>query len=206
MPYVSEGNVKDMIKRSGKLPLEKSLFIISTLAEILNSMLKVSAPPHLSINPSNIIFNDSSSVILAGYGLKEWKFKYCLKNDTIEDWARYDGPEIKNNEKGDHRSDIYALGVLLCEMLSGQLNKGMIFIPDTALLSCKAIPANVIEIIRSATHQSRELRIQSYDELIERIKNTKKAVPKTKPPTPAIRKNNLKLNHLSRKIIIKKNN
>jgi serine/threonine protein kinase len=172
MPYLSEGNLAAKIAKQGKIPLEQTLNIATRTAETLNAMLKSSGGLHLSLNPSNIVFNDNSDMLLCEYGIKPWKMKFCIKNESATDWSRYDSPEIRNAESASHLSDIYSIGVLLSEMLSGLSTGGKPFDREAAL-DIKGSP-ELVEIIRMTTEESPALRAQTYEAILKVLQHLRK--------------------------------
>ncbi len=171
MPYLSEGNLAARIAKQGNIPLEQMLDIATRTAETLNAMLKISGGLHLSLNPSNIVFNDNSDMLLCEYGIKPWKMKFCIKNESATNWSRYDSPEIRNAESASHLSDIYSFGVLLSEMLSG-LSAGKQFDREAAL-GIKGSP-ELVELIRMTTEESPALRAQTYEAILKVLQHLRK--------------------------------
>jgi len=173
MPYISEGSLKDKISKRGKFSVESAISIALTICETLNFMYENASSYHLSLNPSNIVFSDNEELMLTDYSLKLWKQKYSVKNESAQTWIRYDSPELRAGEMPDHRSDIYSIGVLLCEMLTGVIAYDKSFNLKSAIDSCKA-PKELISIIRMATEPSKNARIQSYDALIKMLRHVNK--------------------------------
>ncbi|HRR29261.1 MAG TPA: serine/threonine-protein kinase [Victivallales bacterium] len=204
MPYISEGNLKDKISKNGKFSAENAISIALIIAETLNSLYQNTSSYHLSLNPSNIVFSDNDDIMLADYSLKLWKNKYCIKNESAQTWIRYDSPELRTGEMPDHRSDIYSIGVLLCEMLTGVIAYDKSFNLKSAIDSCKA-PKELISIIRMATESSKNARIQSYDALIKMLRQINKI---KKIPGKLSQQSALKIKQYQppRKIIIKPKN
>jgi pSer/pThr/pTyr-binding forkhead associated (FHA) protein len=201
MPYLSEGTLKDGLLRKTKYSEQEALELILYLVKALQSAEKTSQTGHLSINPSNIMFNDIGNAILADYGIRNWKRKFCKKNDAFNAWTRYEAPEFANESGGDFISDIYSLGVILCDMLSGlppaeerQFNR------DASLKSCKA-GKETLGIIRSATEPARKRRIQSYDVFLKMLQTPIKKITAQSPP-PA-RSKSLQIKPPQKKLVIR---
>lgn len=76
---------------------------------------------HRDINPPNIRISFSGEVKLLDFGLAKWKDK---SSQTVEGSllgkTAYIAPEQLKNERPDRRSDIFVLGIVLWELLTGQ--------------------------------------------------------------------------------------
>ncbi len=208
MPYLSEGTLKDRLLRKKKYSEKEALELILYLVKALHSAGKTSQTGHLSINPSNIMFNDIGNALLADYGIRNWKRKFCKKNDAFNAWTRYEAPELVNESGGDFISDIYSLGVILCDMLSGlPPSEERQFNRDASLKSCKA-GKETLGIIRSTTEPAREQRIQSYDVFLKMLQPPAKKInapppPPPPSPPPSVRSKSLQIKPPQKKFVIR---
>ena len=66
---------------------------------------------HGDLRPANVLFDEQGAVRVSGFGLPA----------TTDPPSAYLSPEQLAGERPDHRSDFYSLGVLFCQMLTGQL-------------------------------------------------------------------------------------
>lgn len=78
---------------------------------------------HYDLKPENIIIRDPEglsalSITLIDFGLAQKEDR--PRSDTLQGTIQYTAPEVIKKEKGDHRSDLYALGVILYEMAAGK--------------------------------------------------------------------------------------
>ncbi|MBL7960425.1 sigma 54-interacting transcriptional regulator [bacterium] len=78
---------------------------------------------HYDLKPENIVLqNDAAgsatSIILIDFGLARMESE--VESVTVQGTIQYSSPEIIKKEKTDHRSDLYALGVILLEMAVGK--------------------------------------------------------------------------------------
>lgn len=201
MPYLPEGNLKDKIIKNGRFPSDVAVATITKIAEVLKSLLTNSNTSHLSIHPANIVYNDNDDMLITDYALKLWKIKYCIRNESAQNWTRYDSPELRNREDIDYHSDIFSLGILLCEMLTGIIADDKSFNLKSAIENCKA-SKELVSIIQIMTAPSKNLRVKSFDALLKMLNNLpkqKKSLPKI-PHSGALK---IKQYQAPRKIIIK---
>jgi len=119
MYYARDGSLRDRID-GASLTVEQSVDIVcSVLAALHHAHKDLDAPlAHLDVKPENILF-DGENVFLADFGIA----KTLAEDATVIEGAagdpRYWPPEQRNNEAST-KSDIYALGIMFFEMLSGQ--------------------------------------------------------------------------------------
>lgn len=116
-------SLKDLLyDRKIKLAKMDALKIIRKLAKVLE-YAHSKGIIHRDIKPGNILFRKNGQAVLADFGLvKDLEFKDDgTKPFTIIGTPHYMSPEQCSAEKADYRSDIYSLGVVLFELLSGKL-------------------------------------------------------------------------------------
>lgn len=105
-------------------PSSQSLIdIVVQLCEIL-SFLHSQTPPiiHRDIKPQNIIVGENGKVTLIDFGISR-EYKEGSISDTLCMGTRdYAAPEQYGFAQSDCRTDIYALGVLMCWLITGQVD------------------------------------------------------------------------------------
>ena len=120
MAYYKGKTLKDKIS-SGPLPLEEAINIAIQVAEGLNKAHKKNII-HRDIKAANIMMTDDNVAKIVDFGLAKLKGQTKLtKEGTTLGTIEYMSPEQASGEKVDHRTDIWSLGVLLYEMVTGQL-------------------------------------------------------------------------------------
>lgn len=130
---------KSLDKQAEEIPLTKqqSISIILQLCEIL-IYLHGQTPPiiHRDIKPQNIIINDREKISLIDFGISRY-YNQTAQVDTFCCGTKYyAAPEQYGFSQTDCRSDIFSLGVLLCWMLTGDVNvqQAIKTIPDPHLV------------------------------------------------------------------------
>ena len=128
MEYVDGANLRQLIQ-SGELESESVLTIIPQICEALQ-FAHDEGVVHRDIKPENILVDTKGRVKIADFGLAR------LIASTPQDFTltgtnqvmgtpRYMAPEQMESSRGvDHRADIYSLGVVFYEMLTGELPVG----------------------------------------------------------------------------------
>src|SRR5262245_14547448 len=106
---------------AGALPVDEAIEIAAQLAEGL-AKAHAQGVIHRDIKPGNVIVTDDAVKIL-DFGLAKFadaRFKLTLEGSTIGTVA-YMSPEQTRGEEADARSDVWAVGVVLYEMLAGRV-------------------------------------------------------------------------------------
>jgi len=118
MRYMVGGSLQDKLKRR-ELKLAEFAKILGRICEALDAA-HARKIIHRDIKPANILFDINGNAFLADFGIA----KIRSDADDEEGWLvgtpNYMSPEQCLNQKLDGRSDVYALGVMLYEVLTGQ--------------------------------------------------------------------------------------
>ncbi|HEY3994184.1 MAG TPA: serine/threonine-protein kinase [Ktedonobacteraceae bacterium] len=117
-PYIKQGSLKERFS-NGPLSLEEAATILSQLGDALQFMHEHGLV-HRDIKPANILLDEANYVWLADFGLaKEINTSSDLTDSScLLGTPYYIAPELLQ-EPASNSSDIYALGVVLYEMLTG---------------------------------------------------------------------------------------
>ena len=120
MAYYDGQTLKKRIE-AGPLKIEETIDIAHQLAEGLQRAHE-GGIVHRDLKPANVIITNRGEVKIVDFGLaKLMSGKRITKSGRTVGTAAYMSPEQARGEPVDHRSDIWSFGVLLYEMLSGQL-------------------------------------------------------------------------------------
>ena len=120
MEYVEGETLKARIKK-GPLELDEAVNIIQQVAEGLEEAHKKEII-HRDIKSANIMITENGQAKVMDFGLAKVKGATLLTREgTTLGTVAYMSPEQARGEEVDHRSDIWSLGVVMYEMLSGQL-------------------------------------------------------------------------------------
>lgn len=118
MPYMQGGTLKDRLEQ-GLLTPEEVHAIFVQLADALYYMHECGIL-HRDIKPANILLDNNGSVYLADFGIATYADEDAIeRNGRVMGTPMYMSPELCYGHAS-VGSDIYALGVLLYQMLTGQ--------------------------------------------------------------------------------------
>jgi tRNA A-37 threonylcarbamoyl transferase component Bud32 len=122
MRYMSGGSLSEMI-RKGKFSLRDAALIIERLASALDHAHSKGII-HRDIKPDNVLFDASNNPYLSDFGVAKLTEAAVSATDASANeamgTAAYISPEQARGEDVDSRADVYGLGAILYEMLSGQ--------------------------------------------------------------------------------------
>ncbi len=119
MPLMSKGTLADRLK-GGPLPLAEAVRIITAVAQALDYANKQGVL-HRDVKPNNILFDQHDNPYLADFGIaKVLESNTNLTGTGIIGTPDYMSPEQARGETLNHRSDLYALGVVAYQCLTGQ--------------------------------------------------------------------------------------
>jgi len=176
MAYIEGRSLKDRIAE-GPLPLEEALVRARQIGDALASA-HVKGIIHRDIKPGNVMLLPDGRPILMDFGLAKVAGTTKLtRTGTTMGTVAYMSPEQVLGKQADHRSDIWALGVVLYEMVSGKVPFGgdyeaallySILNEDPEPLSGegKDAPAGFDGIIAKALAKDPARRYQRAEELI----------------------------------------
>jgi serine/threonine protein kinase len=107
----------------GRLPLAQSVRIIDDLANALG-YAHAAQMVHRDIKPSNIMLDRGTRTVLTDFGIAkivQEAGQQLTASGAMVGTPAYISPEQAVGKPGDHRSDIYSLGVVFFQMVTGQL-------------------------------------------------------------------------------------
>ena len=120
MRYMPGGSLSDMIKK-GKFNLEDTARIVERLAGAL-SYAHRKGIIHRDLKPDNILFSEEAYPFISDFGIAKFAQSQTggLTGSGIIGTPDYMSPEQATGSELDHRSDIYGLGVIVYQMLTGE--------------------------------------------------------------------------------------
>jgi len=177
MEYVRGGDLKSLIKKMGRLDAQQAVRIIRQVAEGLAEAHRTGVI-HRDLKPHNIMVDEEGTARITDFGLARLR-----KTDDATLTApgmgtpAYASPEQVEGTAVDNRSDLYSLGIMLYEMLTGKipfkgdspysvaLQRLTKAPPDPRSLQ-PDIPEALVHIIMKCLERERERRYQNAEELI----------------------------------------
>jgi eukaryotic-like serine/threonine-protein kinase len=190
MEYVSGEDLKSLVRRIGTFTVGKAVFIARQTAEGLSEAHRMGIV-HRDLKPQNVMIDGEGNAKIMDFGIaRSVRGKGLTDEGTIVGTPEYMAPEQVEGKKSDHRSDIYSLGIILFEILTGQVP----FEGETPLsVAVKQkterpadprklntqIPENLSRIILKCLQKEPAMRYQSSDQLLADLKEVEKKIPET---------------------------
>jgi non-specific serine/threonine protein kinase len=202
MEYVDGGSLKNLLSES-QVPLDRFLEIASAVTEGLSRAHQMGII-HRDIKSENILLTSDGRSKITDFGLAKLKGSGTITlAGKVLGTAAYMSPEQVQGEELDARSDIFSLGIVFYELLTGQLPfKGMHPMaimysivneePLTPSQVREDIPRPLENVISTALRKKKEERYQSLDLMLEDLKKVQSgtlvlAVPAAeKPPLKTV--------------------
>lgn len=120
MELLSKGSLKQRLA-NGKLPISNALSITAQIADALSYAHK-KGYIHRDVKPANIMFREDGNAVLTDFGIAKMQGTTgdLTQMGYISGTPYYMSPEqATGNNEIDHRADIYSLGIMFYEMLTG---------------------------------------------------------------------------------------
>ena len=121
MEYVSGKTLKQVIQEKGRLsPRAATQITIRILSALQHA--HENGIIHRDIKPQNILVNNEGHIKVADFGIARMANASTLtRGDVVMGSVHYFSPEQASGQNADERSDIYSVGVVLYEMLTGRV-------------------------------------------------------------------------------------
>lgn len=188
MEYVDGETLTERIGRFGSLPVEEAVFIFQAVTEALH-YIHGQGILHRDIKSNNIKISSTGEVKLLDFGIaKSGDTPSMTRTGDVIGTLEYLSPEQVKGGSADARSDIWALGTLLYEMMTGQLPFKSPTIGDLCDKICKAQFASASSLNHSVPHEVESIisrclkkkaadRYQSVSEILQDTRRIAAAIP-----------------------------
>jgi eukaryotic-like serine/threonine-protein kinase len=195
MEYVSGEDLKSFIRRARQLVVGTAIFIAREVCEGLAEAHRVGVV-HRDLKPGNIMIDKEGNAKIMDFGIaRSVSVKGITGAGIMIGTPEYMSPEQVEGKEVDQRSDIYSLGIILYEMLTGQVPfegdtpftigvKQKSEIPKDPKSLNVQIPHDLSRLILKCLEKDRERRYQQADELRADLEKIEKGIPTTERPIP----------------------
>ncbi len=121
MEYIEGRNLKEIIREQGRLPVNQAVDIARQICDGLQDAHE-NGIVHRDVKPHNILVMDNGRVKVTDFGIAQMMSSVTVTDSsTIVGSVHYFSPEQAKGETTGVKSDIYSVGVVLYEMLTGKV-------------------------------------------------------------------------------------
>ena len=182
MELVGGVNLRQAMK-AGRFTPEQALAIVPPVCEALQYAHEHGIV-HRDIKPENLLLDKEGRIKIADFGIAKILGEPTTSLGVAESQPagtpQYMAPEQKEQRTTDHRADIYSLGVVLYELLTGELPADKLQPPSRKV----QMDVRLDEIVLRALEQTPALRYQTAVEFRTQVETVARAAPEVKCLSP----------------------
>ena len=182
MEYVTGGSLKKFCSETNLLPVRQAVLVIFKMCRALDYAFQ-NGVIHRDIKPANILLSDRDDIKISDFGTANISHATHTQIDGFLGSPAYMSPEQINEEAPSVQSDIYSLGVVMYELLTGKLP----FRAENAVSMINRIlnedpvpigtlrpdlPPKLADIVDKAMHKDPRQRYASWFEMASELANT----------------------------------
>ena len=169
-------SLKEKLEK-GPLPAEEAVGIAIQIAEALKQAHEAGVI-HRDIKPGNVMVTPTGQIKVMDFGLAEfYEPSPSSSPETTSGTVAYMSPEQLRGEDADFRTDVWSLGIVLYEMLSGRrpfagdYEQAVVYSvlnvdPDPVGPPGDVVPENIRKIVWKSLEKNRQLRYRTIDDLL----------------------------------------
>ncbi|SFL61874.1 serine/threonine protein kinase [Leifsonia sp. CL147] len=186
MEYLPGITLRDLLKDYGKLTPEQTIDIMEAVLSGLAAAHKAGIV-HRDLKPENVLLADDGRIKIGDFGLARAASANTATGQALLGTIAYLSPELVTRGVADARSDIYALGIMMYEMLTGQqpflgeqpmqiaYQHANDAVPAPSSKN-PAVPAELDELVLWATEKDPDRRPRDAREMLDRLLEAEKSL------------------------------
>jgi serine/threonine-protein kinase len=195
MEYLPGITLRQLLQDFSTLTWEQTLDVVKAVLNGLDAAHSAGIV-HRDVKPENVLLADDGRIKIADFGLARAASHHTQTGQALLGTVAYLSPELVTGSPADVRSDIYGLGIMMFEMLTGRQP----FAGDEAIAVAyqhanavvpipseenPQVPHELDEIVRWCTERDPAHRPPHARALLEHIVNTERGIRRRLPAEPA---------------------
>jgi serine/threonine protein kinase/tetratricopeptide (TPR) repeat protein len=197
MAYLEGESLRDRIAKRGRMPIDETIHIVSQIAEGLREAHSRGVV-HRDIKSANVLLTDRDEAVILDFGLAKFPAAGSVtQTDTFSGTVAYASPEQIRGDRVDARTDLWSLGVVWYEMMTGALPFPGETIPSqmravldstpTPIRSLRGdVPPAVEKILSHLLSKTTAQRTPDASTLLAELRALKSGAESEEPKTPSI--------------------
>lgn len=177
MEYIKGQSLKQLLKRRGALQVDEAVYIMRQLTAAIQAAHQKGII-HRDIKPQNVLVTADGSIKITDFGIAMAQDALQLTvSDSVMGSVHYLAPELARGEVANVQCDIYSLGIVFYELLSGDVPFRAETPVQVAIKHLREevphirdlnpnIPISIENIIFKATAKNKKSRYQNCEELM----------------------------------------
>lgn len=186
MEYLPGITLRDLLKDYGKLTSEQTIDIMEAVLSGLAAAHKAGIV-HRDLKPENVLLADDGRIKIGDFGLARAASANTATGQALLGTIAYLSPELVTRGIADARSDIYALGIMMFEMLTGEqpflgeqpmqiaYQHANDAVPAPSSKN-QAVPRELDDLVLWATAKDPDQRPHDAREMLDRLVEAEKAI------------------------------
>ncbi len=185
MEFIEGISLAEVITKYASLPVDIVITILNSMCRGIQALHKKNYL-HRDIKPANTLISGEGQVKIGDFGFAESR---SLAGDQILGTAEYIAPEYILSKEVDEHSDIFSMGVIFYELLSGEnpfrattteacFKKIVNFDPVSIKIICPKLPDELAKLCMRMLEKSAERRPSSVDQIIQTFGSFTKKIDK----------------------------
>jgi len=195
MEYVPGKDLKSLIRMTKQMSIGTSVHIAKQICEGLAEAHRMGTM-HRDLKSNNIIIDKQGNARIMDFGVaRSLTIRGATGPGVIIGTPEYMSPEQAETSDVDHRSDIYSLGVILYEMITGQVpfqgdtplsiaaKHKTEMVPDPRTFNAQ-VPAALNRVILKCLEKNKEKRYQKAEDILSDLKKIEESIPSSEKDFP----------------------
>jgi serine/threonine-protein kinase len=197
MEYVEGRTLKDIVRERGPAPPEAAIDVVLQILRAAR-FAHQRGVVHRDIKPQNVLIDEEGRIKVTDFGIARAGASDMTETGSVMGTAQYLSPEQAQGRPVDARSDLYSIGIVLYEMVTGRVPFDAESPVTVALKQVSeapippreidpAIPAALEGVVLRALEKDPARRFAEADEFIEALHRARSApdeIVVTSPPPP----------------------